>query len=47
MSEKKIQKSERLKEKAAKEINERYRNDTLWVKEKKKQRSQHDKKRTL
>jgi len=36
VSETKAQKSERLKEEAAKEVNERYRNGTLWSKEKKK-----------
>jgi len=36
MSETKAQKSERLKEEATKEINDKYRKGTLWVKEKKK-----------
>jgi len=36
MSETKSQKSERLKEEAAKDVNDRYRNGTLWIKEKKK-----------
>jgi len=36
VSETKAQKSERLKEEAAKEVNARYRNGTLWIKEKKK-----------
>jgi len=36
MSETKAQKSERLKEEAAKEVNEKYRSGTLWIKEKKK-----------
>jgi len=35
MSETKAQKSKRLKEEAAKEINQKYRNGTLWIKEKK------------
>jgi len=35
MSETKAQKSERLKEEAAKDMNERYRNGILWIKEKK------------
>jgi len=36
MNETKSQKSERLKEEAAKDVNEKYRNGTLWIKEKKK-----------
>jgi len=36
MNETKSQKSKRLKEEAAKEVNDRYRNGTLWIKEKKK-----------
>jgi len=36
VSETKSQRSERLKEEAAKDVNDRYRNGTLWIKEKKK-----------
>ena len=35
MSETKAQKSERLKEEAAKDVNKRYKNGTLWIKDKK------------
>jgi len=35
MSETKAQKSERLKEEAAKDVNDKYRKDILWIKEKK------------
>jgi len=36
MSETKSQKSERLKEEAAKDIDDEYRKGTLWIKDKKK-----------
>jgi len=36
MNETKSQRSERLKEEAAKGVNDKYRKGTLWVKEKKK-----------
>jgi len=36
VSETKSQKSERLKEEAAKDIDDKYRKGTLWVKEKRK-----------